>query len=114
MLKPYHLLTALAASAALLAATSARAQLIYSEDFSNPDVATNWVVNYGDSGSNYVNFQFDYTSVGIPQAPHSIGGNTKGLKMSPDITRPSLSGIFSGGTSIPRRPFHAGRFATDS
>jgi len=92
MLKPYHLLTALAASAALLAATSARAQLIYSEDFSNPDVATNWVVNYGDSGSNYVNFQFDYTTVGIPQAPHSIGGNTKGLKMSPDITAGTLLG----------------------
>lgn len=84
MLKSYQLFTSLAVSTILFAATAARAQLIYSEDFSLDD-STNWVVNNGDLGSNYVNFQFDYTTAGLPPAPHSQGGNTKGLKMSPDI-----------------------------
>jgi len=92
MLKSKVLLMAAGVSAIFAMATSMRAQLIYSEDFSNPDETTNWVVNYGDTGSNYVNFQFDYTTVGIPPAPHSTGGNTKGLKMSPDITAGSLIG----------------------
>ena len=90
MFKSKVLLVA-AVSALFGLATSGRAQLIYSEDFSLDD-STNWVVNYGDTGSNYVNFQFDYTTVGIPAAPHSKGGNTKGLKMSPDITAGSLLG----------------------
>jgi hypothetical protein len=101
MFKPYHLFTSLAVSAVLFAATGARAQQIYSEDFSNPDVATNWVVNPGDSGSNYVNFQFDYTTAGLPPAPHSQGGNTKGLKMSPDITTgPHLGTSAVNGLSV--------------
>jgi hypothetical protein len=91
MFKPYRLLTTLAVSAAMFAATAARAQLIYSQDFSTDD-STNWVVNYGDTGSNYVNFNFDYSTIGLPPAPHSKGGNTKGLKMSPDITAGSLLG----------------------
>ncbi len=85
MLKSKVLLAA-AVSALCALATSGRAQLIYSEDFSDANEITNWVVNYADAGSNYVNFQFDYTTAGIPAAPHSKGGNTKGLKMSPDIT----------------------------
>jgi hypothetical protein len=93
MFKPKHLFTTLAVSTALFgAALSAQAQLIYSEDFSSANDSTNWVVNYGDTGSNYVNFSFDYTTIGIPPAPHSTGGNTKGLKMSPDITAGSLLG----------------------
>ena len=101
MSKPYQLFTSLAVSAVLFAATAARAQLIYSEDFSNPNVATNWVVNPGDSGSNYVNFQFDYTTAGLPPAPHSQGGNTKGLKMSPDITAgPHLGNSAVNGVSV--------------
>ncbi len=92
MLKPYQLFTSLAASAVLLTATAVRAQLIYSEDFSDPNEVTNWVANYSNpTGSNYVNFQFDYTTAGLPAAPHSQGGNTKGLKMSPDIILGTVS-----------------------
>jgi hypothetical protein len=90
MLKPNKLFITLAASVVLFAMTiPARAQLIYSEDFSKDD-STNWVVNYSHTGSNYANFNFDYTAVGLPPAPHSTGGNTKGLKLSPDITAGSL------------------------
>ena len=98
MFKPNRLLTPLAVSAALFGVTLvSRAQLIYSDDFSNPNDATNWVVNYSDTGSNYINFNFDYTTIGLPPAPHSTGGNTRGLKMSPDITVGSLlAGAVSG------------------
>jgi len=101
MFKPYRLFTSLAASAVLFAATAARAQLIYSEDFSDANEITNWVAN--SFGNNYVNFQFDYTSIGIPPAPHSTGGNTKGLKMSPDIatgTGGSLYGVSASPTNF--------------
>jgi hypothetical protein len=85
MFKQNALLTTVALSAAIFAAAStARAQVIYSQDFSTDDSA-NWVVNSSHSGSNYINFNFDYSTVGLPPAPHSVGGNTKGLKMSPDI-----------------------------
>lgn len=101
MFKPNRLLTALAASAAVFGATlAARAQLIYSDDFSNPDDGTNWVINYSHTGSNYVNFQFDYTTIGLPPAPHSTSGNTKGLKMSPDITSGSLLAGAVAGVSV--------------
>src|SRR3954462_1336543 len=95
MLKPYQLFASLAVSTAMFAITTARAQLIYSQDFSTDDT-TNWVVNSSHAGSNYVNFNFDYTTVGLPPAPHSQGGNTKGLKMSPDI----IAGAHIGSAAV--------------
>jgi len=100
MPKSKVLLTAALASALFALATSGRAQQIYSEDFSDPNDVTNWVVNYSHTGSNYVNFQFDYTTIGIPPAPHSQNGNTKGLKMSPDITAGSLINGAVAGVSV--------------
>lgn len=86
------LFAVVAVSIILLATTATlRAQLIYSESFATNDSA-NWVTNSSFSGSNYVNLNFDYTTVGIPAAPHSTGGNTKGLKLSPDVTAGSLAG----------------------
>src|SRR5512135_66443 len=71
------------AVALLLAATgAARAQpQVYFEDFdmdhSNDGT---WVIN-SVGGYNPVNLHFDYSSVGIPPAPHSTGGTTRGLKL---------------------------------
>ncbi len=92
MFKRNSLLTASAVSAAVFALSiTARAQLIYSQDFSTDDSA-NWVTNYSSTGSNYINLNFNYSTVGIPLAPHAQGGNTKGLKLSPDITAGGLIG----------------------
>ena len=86
------LFAALAVFGAWFAMTGTlRAQPIYSQNFATDDSA-NWAVNYSHSGSNYVNFNFDYTTIGLPPAPHSTGGNTKGLKLSPDVTAGSLLG----------------------
>ena len=61
-------LLSIASSLALLIATSAHAQTqVYSQDFEIDDTL-NWTVNQ-TSGSNYANFFFDYSTIGIPQAP---------------------------------------------
>ena len=72
---------------------SCRAQIIYSNNF-NTDDSANWAVNFSYSSStftpaisnNLVNFNFDYTTAGIPIAPHSaLFGSASihhGLKMS--------------------------------
>ncbi len=91
-LLPKSLSLGLAVAGTLFALMTSHAQLIYSEDFST-DPSANWVTNYSSTGSNYVDFQFDYSTVGIPPAPHSTGGNTKGLKLSPDITSGGLIGF---------------------
>ncbi|HTB83290.1 MAG TPA: hypothetical protein VK742_06520 [Candidatus Sulfotelmatobacter sp.] len=62
--------------------TSVQAQPIYTNTFNNPMEQTNWVVNfsyYGVSGTNFdiisnnlAVFNFDYTTMGIPLAPHSV------------------------------------------
>ena len=85
----------LAVSGALFALTkSARAQQIYLQNF-NTDDSANWVVNFSYTGSttafnavsnNLYNFNFDYTTAGIPIAPHSAQFGSAaihhGLKLS--------------------------------
>ncbi len=90
-------LAALAISSAVLAMTmTSRAQPIYTNTFNNPNEATNWAVLFDytiaqDSNShavtnNLVVVGYDYTTLGLPIAPHSVefGSATihKGLKMS--------------------------------
>ncbi len=82
----------LAAAGALFAvATTSHAQIIYTNTFYTDDSA-NWVTNYSSANgpaNTLVDLNFDYTTVGIPIAPHAaeFGGDTvhHGLKISPDI-----------------------------
>jgi Calx-beta domain len=81
---------------------SSQAQLVYSQNF-NTDDSTNWAVNFSYTGgaafndvSNcLVNFNFDYTTAGIPVAPHSVlfGSDTihHGLKISAVYTNPATA-----------------------
>ncbi len=96
-----RLFAALAVFCALfLSATTSRAQAIYTNTF-NTDDSTNWVVNFSYTGgtafnavsNTLVNFNFDYTTAGIPVAPHSaLFGSAAihhGLKMSACYTNPA-------------------------
>lgn len=67
--------------------------LVYSEDF-EADPAANWRVN-PSPGENPVDLFFDYSSVGIPAAPHSAPGGIHGAKL-----QANLSGGVFGGVSI--------------
>ncbi len=69
------------------------AVVLFEEDF-EVDSTANWTVNSGptdfddpdgdidgDFSSNQAKFFFDYSTVGIPAAPNSVGGNTRGMKL---------------------------------
>src|SRR5688500_18757100 len=55
----------------------------FSDDF-DADHAADWVVNEGPT-DNHADFFFDYSTVGIPPAPHSVGGTTRGLKLQTNL-----------------------------
>jgi hypothetical protein len=63
----------------------------FSENF-DVDPTANWRVNNGPSDGS-ADFFFDYSSVGIPPAPNSTGGTTRGLKMQANMANGILSGI---------------------
>lgn len=74
--------TAFALGVALVSAaalTPVAAQTLFSDNF-DADHSANWAVNLG-GGNNAASLFFDYSTIGIPSAPHSIGGTTRGVKL---------------------------------
>jgi len=63
---------------------------LYTNDF-EVDTTASWTVNNGPSDQ-ASDFFFDYSTVGIPLAPNSSGGSTRGMKLQANQS----SGIFSG------------------
>ena len=57
---------------------------VFSDDFET-NSAANWIVN-NSSSNNAVGFSFDYSTLGIPSAPHSTGGTTHGVQMKANLT----------------------------
>jgi hypothetical protein len=57
---------------------------VFSDSFDS-NTATNWIVNKS-SGDNSVTFNFDYSTLGIPSAPHSTGGTTLGVQMKANLS----------------------------
>lgn len=90
----------LAATLALTAlAGTATAQVqIFSEDFDTDHSLDNtWVTNSA-GGYNPVDIYFDYSTVGIPSAPNSTGGSTRGAKLQANLD--PLVQVFPSGSSI--------------
>lgn len=92
----------LALLATLLAVTNTSlAQPIYTNTFNNPNEATNWAVLFDYTmtdpnayvSNNLVVVGFDYTTLGLPIAPHSAefgsASTHRGLKMSACYTNPA-------------------------
>ncbi len=90
----------------LLVPMVARGQL-YTEDF-DADHSANWLLSanegFGTSPSDGLgdpdasaDFFFDYSTVGIPSAPHSTGGSTRGMKIQANL----IAGIFGGASASP-------------
>ncbi|MDB6025632.1 MAG: hypothetical protein JWM68_1855 [Verrucomicrobiales bacterium] len=95
------LLTAIASGILLVSAVMSHAQTqVYSENFEvdHRNDGT-WVTNSTAAGLNPVNLFFDYSTVGIPSAPHSVGGSTHGLKMQANLTN-GITGVFPSGVSV--------------
>src|SRR4029077_10785997 len=57
---------------------------VFSDSFDS-NTAANWIVNRSSSDT-AVAFNFDYSTLGIPSAPHAIGGTTLGVQMKANLT----------------------------
>ena len=57
---------------------------VFSDSFDSNSAAS-WIVNESSS-DNAVIFNFDYSTLGIPSAPHSTGGTTLGVQMKANLT----------------------------
>lgn len=78
-----------------LLGSNAGASPLYVQDFDVDDSA-NWTVNKGPATTDEAhNFFFDYSTAGIPAAPNSAGGSTRGVKLQANQS----SGVF-GGVSV--------------
>src|SRR5215204_586123 len=89
----------LAVAAALAAAPGIASGQFYSEDF-DTDSTAEWSVNQPGgtvASDNFANLFFDYSTVGIPSAPNSVGGATRGLKFEANVN----AGVFSGISASP-------------
>lgn len=84
----------------------ASAAPIFAESF-DTDATANWQFNSSvgaadaanNNSGNEANFFFDYSTVGIPSAPRSVGGTTRGLKMEANVFGGTAA--FSGMSASP-------------
>jgi hypothetical protein len=79
---------------------------VYIETFEiNP--TSQWQVNSGPATTDFAtNFFFDYSGIGIPLAPNSVPGATRGLKLQANQS----SGVFGGVSVSPIGQTFAGDF----
>ncbi len=76
---------------------------LYSDNF-DADTSLNWNINISTNNCDAV-FAFDYSSLGIPPAPHSPGGSTTGLRLranSPILGLATTAAQFPGITVSPK------------
>ncbi len=69
--------------------------LLFSEDFES-DHTENWRVNPSTDANTtdtIADFFFDYSTVGIPPAPNTMGGTTRGLKLQANLTTGVVGGL---------------------
>jgi hypothetical protein len=84
---------AVVAGLAFMAATAHAQTVLFSDNFDSDSTAS-WTVNSfvggttssGGSAVNSANFFYDYSAVGVPAAPNSSGGSTRGLKLQANIS----------------------------
>jgi len=95
----------LAALALGLSPFVANAAPYYQNDF-EADTSASWTINNGPSDY-AADFFFDYSTVGIPSAPNSSGGSTRGMKLQANQSM----GIFSGMSVSPMGQSFSGDYS---
>ena len=78
--------------AILVLPAALQAANLFSDNF-DADPTAAWKINNNGIGTNAADFFFDYSTAGIPSAPHSTGGTTRGLKLGANLTSMPLSSI---------------------
>lgn len=66
--------------------------VVFSDNFDS-DTGPNWAVNEANPDSNIATFNYDYSQVGIPPAPHSTNGTTLGLRLQANT---GATAVFTG------------------
>ncbi len=64
---------------------------VFADNFET-NSAANWLVNRSSSDT-AVAFGFDYSKLGIPSAPHSSGGTTKGVQLKANLTLAAVAAL---------------------
>jgi hypothetical protein len=65
---------------------------LYSESFDAPLPVGAWSINNGPTDE-HADFFYDYNSIGIPPAPNSTGGSTRGLRLRANLTEGIAGGV---------------------
>jgi len=55
--------------------------VLFTDDFNSNDSSNRWALNLADPTSDFVEFNWDYSQVGIPAAPGTTDGSTRGLRL---------------------------------
>lgn len=79
-------------SAALLAQSSFGATILYSDNFDAGTSASGWTAVQSHANS-FANFAYDYSTLGIPSAPNSLGGSTIGMNFLANQSQGIQQGI---------------------
>jgi hypothetical protein len=80
---------------------------LFSDTFET-DSSANWNINPGHA-NDVATFAYDYGSVGIPPAPHTVGATTRGVKL--EANNPNLGvALFSGISVSPMNQSFTGEF----
>jgi GH25 family lysozyme M1 (1,4-beta-N-acetylmuramidase) len=64
---------------------------VFADDF-DTDSSANWTLNRSSTDSRAA-FAYNYSSYGIPSAPHSTGGTTKGVKFEANVSAGAVSAL---------------------
>lgn len=84
---------------------------VFADNF-DVNSSANWMINMSSS-DNRATFGWDYSAIGIPSAPNSTGGTTKGLRMDANISAGAVAALsvspknqaFGGPSSVYRLHF---------
>ena len=64
---------------------------VFADNF-DVNTATNWMLNKSSSDT-AVTFNFDYSTLGIPSAPNSTNGTTRGLQMKANLANGAVAAL---------------------
>ncbi len=73
--------------------------VVYSDNF-DTDTSGQWSVNEAHPDSNRATFNYDYSGIGIPPAPNTTTGTTRGLKLEANIGAPTFTGLSASPTGF--------------
>jgi GH25 family lysozyme M1 (1,4-beta-N-acetylmuramidase) len=65
---------------------------VFADSF-DTNSAVNWTLNQSTNNNTRVTFAYDYSSYGIPSAPRSVGGTTKGVKFEANYTGAGVAAL---------------------